>query len=156
MLQNLGAKIQIPKNKRCKTWLFLWIFKHCVIMLKKCPSNFFVIKMAKNKITELVSKFKLEGHPEGGFYRRFFQSEEMMDTIHGKRHRMTSINFLLTKESFSALHLLKQSNEIFYHHQVMIYYNNFTIIYLATFCSLLHDVCQKKKSLSKEFFLGIR
>ena len=123
---------------------------------KKCPSNFFVIKMAKNKITELVSKFKLEGHPEGGFYRRFFQSEEMMDTIHGKRHRMTSINFLLTKESFSALHLLKQSNEIFYHHQVMIYYNNFTIIYLATFCSLLHDVCQKKKSFSKEFFLGIR
>ena len=101
--------------------------------------------MANNKISELVSKFKLEGHPEGGFYRRFFQSEEMMDTIHGPRHRMTSINFLLTKESFSALHLLKQSNEIFYHHQVMIYYNNFTIIYFGYFLLITRRRLQEKE-----------
>ena len=108
--------------------------------------------MANNKISELVSKFKLEGHPEGGFYRRFFQSEEMMDTIHGPRHRMTSINFLLTKESFSALHLLKQSNEIFYHHQVMIYYNNFTIIYFGYFLLITRRRLQEKENFFPSFY----
>ena len=37
---------------------------------KSNPTTFGVlVKMANNSIAELIAKFKLEGHPEGGFYR---------------------------------------------------------------------------------------
>merc|ERR1712062_236678 len=74
-----------------------------------------ITKMSNYK--EIVSNLKLESHPEGGFFKRIYQSEKMIETSSGLRHSMTSINFLLTEENFSGFHLLTQQTEIVYFHQ---------------------------------------
>lgn len=68
-----------------------------------------------------VSKLGLEPHPEGGFYKRTFASEEQVTdeelsvTYEGKRKLYTSIYFLLTTEDVSHFHRLK-SDELWYYH----------------------------------------
>jgi predicted cupin superfamily sugar epimerase len=49
---------------------------------------------------ELISSLGLEGHVEGGFYRRTYQAQDqpLIETEAGARFRMTSIFYLLTKE----------------------------------------------------------
>lgn len=61
-----------------------------------------------NKIVETLDLFP---HPEGGYYRETYRSEE----IKGKRNLITSIYFLLTSEQISHLHRIK-SDEIWYYH----------------------------------------
>ena len=36
-------------------------------------------------IQEIISNLDLKPHPEGGFYRRFFESKNMIDTPMGRR-----------------------------------------------------------------------
>jgi predicted cupin superfamily sugar epimerase len=52
----------------------------------------------------LVESLGLRAHPEGGFYRETFRSEQLVETPRGARRALTSILFLLTAESFSAFH----------------------------------------------------
>ncbi|MEH7393070.1 cupin domain-containing protein [Bacillus sp. JJ1474] len=68
-----------------------------------------------------VSKLGLEPHPEGGFYKRTFESgektsdQELTVNFEGKRKLYTSIYFLLTSNDVSHFHRLK-SDELWYYH----------------------------------------
>ncbi len=62
-------------------------------------------------LEEIISHFNLKPLPEeGGFYKETYRSEEK---INGKKSIKTSIYYLVTPTSFSALHKIKQ-DEIFH------------------------------------------
>jgi hypothetical protein len=55
----------------------------------------------------LIAAFRLQPHPEGGWYRETYRSAERVTTERGAvRSATTSIYFLLTSETFSAFHRL--------------------------------------------------
>jgi len=62
-----------------------------------------------------IQKLQLEPHPEGGFYRQTFQSDEWMSRQQGERRFYTSIYFLLRSQDVSHFHRL-QSDELWYFH----------------------------------------
>lgn len=62
----------------------------------------------KSKIEILVNKLGLLPHPEGGFYKETYRSEGLLPAYGGERNYATGIYFLLTSESFSAFHRIKQ------------------------------------------------
>jgi predicted cupin superfamily sugar epimerase len=53
---------------------------------------------------EIVRTLDLHPHPEGGFFRELYRAEEIVQTPRGPRPASTAIYFLLTEDSFSALH----------------------------------------------------
>ena len=55
-----------------------------------------------------IEELKLERHPEGGWFRRVYESEL---TFGGSRPTMTSIYYLLEGSDFSALHKLKSDEQ---------------------------------------------
>lgn len=61
-----------------------------------------------------VEKLKLEPHPEGGFYREVYRSNEIISEVSlperfsGDRVFSTSIYFLLNKKDVSAFHRIRQ------------------------------------------------
>ena len=55
----------------------------------------------------------LEPHPEGGFYKEVYRSEDTVSN--GDRNLMTSIYFLLTSENVSKFHRIKSDELWFYH-----------------------------------------
>jgi predicted cupin superfamily sugar epimerase len=69
-------------------------------------------------IEELVAALDLEPHLEGGYYRRTYQSDDqsMVTTTGGQRYRMTSIFYLLTKDSPVGHFHLNQSDIVHYYH----------------------------------------
>ncbi|NRB40974.1 MAG: cupin domain-containing protein [Pseudomonadales bacterium] len=76
------------------------------------------------KIRSIITQLELEAHPEGGYFKRTYESKDMLDTEHGRRHAMTSIYYLLTRSDFSRFHRIN-SNERWFHHQggpLSIYY----------------------------------
>ena len=66
-----------------------------------------------------INKLKLEAHPEGGYFREIYRSEEeinqgsLPDRYNGKRNLSTSIYFLLKENGRSLFHKLK-SDEIWH------------------------------------------
>ncbi|MFJ7678648.1 cupin domain-containing protein [Peribacillus sp. NPDC097198] len=74
-----------------------------------------------NDANYYVTKLGMEPHPEGGFYKRTFESEERTSDqelsveFEGKRKLYTSIFFLLGSTDISHLHRLK-SDELWYYH----------------------------------------
>ncbi|WKA49559.1 cupin domain-containing protein [Planococcus liqunii] len=64
-----------------------------------------------------IEQLGMEPHPEGGFYKRTFESNEMIVTeSHSEQRRLyTSIYFLLRSEDISHFHRLK-SDELWYFH----------------------------------------
>lgn len=74
------------------------------------------------RIQQLTSALRLSPHPEGGFFRRVYQSEEMVsaeslpERFDGPRRSSTSIYYLLPGDRFSAFHRIK-SDENWYHHE---------------------------------------
>ena len=69
-----------------------------------------------------ISKLCLQKHPEGGYFKEIYRSEEEINSnafsgnFDGKRNISTSIYFLLKSDDFSSFHKIK-SDEIwhFYH-----------------------------------------
>jgi len=67
-----------------------------------------------NKIEDIIKKLDLKPHPEGGYFKETYRSlgEINKDSLHidynGKRNYSTCIYFLLTSETFSAFHKIKQ------------------------------------------------
>lgn len=65
-------------------------------------------------VQALVETFDLIPHPEGGFYKEVYRSEQVIlkdaldGVFTGPRNYCTSIYFLLTSENFSAFHRIKQ------------------------------------------------
>jgi len=68
------------------------------------------------KVAELVKKFQLIPHPEGGYYKEMYRSDEVIaqaalpERFTGDRNFSTAIYFLLEQGSFSAFHRI-QSDE---------------------------------------------
>ncbi|AOH53582.1 cupin [Peribacillus muralis] len=77
--------------------------------------------MNENNAQYWVSKLGLLPHPEGGYFKRTFESEECTSdqaltvNYEGRRKLYTSIYFLLTSKDVSHLHRLK-SDELWYYH----------------------------------------
>jgi predicted cupin superfamily sugar epimerase len=67
----------------------------------------------KNNVEQLVARFGLLPHPEGGYYSENYRSAELMqgDALPGRfggaRSFSTAIYFLLEKDNFSAFHRIK-------------------------------------------------
>lgn len=68
--------------------------------------------MTQNHIQQLIKKFNLQPHPEGGWYSETYRSE----TTISDRSLLTSIYFLLTSDNVSRFHRIK-SDELWYFHQ---------------------------------------
>ncbi|KEO84301.1 cupin domain-containing protein [Tumebacillus flagellatus] len=62
-----------------------------------------------------IEKLGLEAHPEGGFFKRTYESAGEVETKEGTRPLSTSITFLLRSQDVSHFHRL-QSDEIWYYH----------------------------------------
>lgn len=61
-----------------------------------------------------INKLKLTPHPEGGYYRRIYQSPHPINTKNGERHSATAIHYLLEGHDFSAWHRIQQDELWFY------------------------------------------
>lgn len=69
-------------------------------------------------VSELISKFNLLPHPEGGYFAETYRSPNQFDNnqngdFPSKRNWSTAIYFLLVKDSFSAFHKIK-SDEVWH------------------------------------------
>ena len=68
-----------------------------------------------------IDRLELMPHPEGGYYKEIYRSEEIIDQkslperYHGNRCFLTSIYFLLRRGEVSAFHRIK-SDETWYYH----------------------------------------
>ena len=68
---------------------------------------------------QLIKLLGLKSHPEGGYYRETYRSDEIIgkgalpERYTGNRRYGTAIYYLLTLESFSAIHRLK-TDEIYH------------------------------------------
>ena len=64
----------------------------------------------------IVDRLSLEPHPEGGWFRRTYESKVMIESPNGCRPAATSILYLLKKGEVSRLHIL-DADETWYFHQ---------------------------------------
>jgi len=62
----------------------------------------------------LITRLRLEPHPEGGWYREVHRSAELISTARGPRSAMTSIYFLLEASQKSRWHVVA-SDELWHH-----------------------------------------
>ena len=63
--------------------------------------------------SEIINKFKLSPHPEGGWFREIIRSENLVTRNDGhKRNNITSIYYLLFKSEKSKWHRVNSSDEI--------------------------------------------
>jgi predicted cupin superfamily sugar epimerase len=66
---------------------------------------------------ELITLLKLEPHQtEGGYFRRTYESRLHLDCDYGRRLLLTSIYYLLTKESPGGFLHRNKSDILHYHH----------------------------------------
>lgn len=67
---------------------------------------------------ELIETLALAPHPEGGWYRQAFKSEERVTRLRdgADRSALTTIYFLLTEGTFSAWHRV-QSDEVWHFYE---------------------------------------
>ena len=62
---------------------------------------------------QIIDKYQLQQHPEGGWYKESYKSEELIahsalpKRFGGDRHFSTAIYFLLESGNFSAFHRIK-------------------------------------------------
>ena len=75
-----------------------------------------------DRVKTLIKDLELVPHPEGGYFRETYRSDLKLpdrvlpDSIMGERNSSTCIYFLLTAETFSAFHRIKQ-DEIWHFYQ---------------------------------------
>jgi uncharacterized protein len=72
--------------------------------------------MTKNKAGYWIDKLQLLEHPEGGYYRETYRSNQLIDLLNGfsgYRSLSNTIYFLLDRHQFSALHRIK-SDEVWH------------------------------------------
>lgn len=73
-------------------------------------------------IQELIEKLGLQEHPEGGYFKETYRSNELIPEAtlgkkyKGNRNHSTCIYFLLTSEKFSAFHKINQ-DEIWHYYK---------------------------------------
>lgn len=70
--------------------------------------------MKTKKIETIVERLKMDPHPEGGFYKETYRSNQVIPedvlgpSFQGNRNYCTAIYFLLTSDNFSAFHRIQQ------------------------------------------------
>jgi uncharacterized protein len=75
-----------------------------------------------NTAKEIIKVLGLQPHPEGGYFKETYRSEGLIENeclpsyFNGARNYSTCIYFLLTSDSFSAFHRIKQ-DEIWHFYQ---------------------------------------
>ena len=69
--------------------------------------------MSTQELQELIDQPGLLPHPEGGFYKETYRSEEVIPGE--ERNLLTSIYFVLTADNVSRFHRIK-SDELWYFH----------------------------------------
>ena len=63
-----------------------------------------------NTAEKIIDRLNLQAHPEGGFFKEVYRSEDLIEAdalpeaFKTERNYSTSIYFLLTSENFSAFH----------------------------------------------------
>ncbi len=67
-----------------------------------------------SRIDEIIKELDLIAHPEGGYYGETYRSQHKTEDQKGVL--MTSIYFLLTSESVSHFHRIK-NDELWFHHE---------------------------------------
>ena len=69
-------------------------------------------------VDELIEQLGLEAHEEGGYFRRTFEAghRDKIDTEHGPRFTLTSIYYLLTRESPTGHWHLNRSDILHFFH----------------------------------------
>lgn len=72
-------------------------------------------KIMRKDANYFIEKLELEQHPEGGYYKNSFVSNETIDAFETKRKLYTNIYFLLKSGEVSHFHRLK-SDEMWYYH----------------------------------------
>jgi len=67
------------------------------------------------KVEDIISRYDLKPHPEGGFYKEVYRSTGVIkaEGFPNERNFSTSIYYLLTKGTVSKIHKIK-SDEIFH------------------------------------------
>ena len=74
------------------------------------------------EITKIINQLNLQPHPEGGYFKETYRSEGVINKSNlgiefsGARNYATAIYFLLTSDTFSAFHRIKQ-DEIWHFHK---------------------------------------
>jgi uncharacterized protein len=63
--------------------------------------------------TEIIERFALEPHPEGGWYREIYRSAARVETERGPRTALTTIYYLLEQHQISRWHVVS-SDEIWH------------------------------------------
>lgn len=71
--------------------------------------------MTHSRAVELIEKLGLQPHPEGGFFREIFRSAHSLAPGDGRGSRaaITTIYFLLTRDTFSRWHRVR-SDEVWH------------------------------------------
>lgn len=69
----------------------------------------------QKKADYFIEQLGLEQHPEGGYYKSTFVSDEVIDAFNTERKLYTNIYFLLKSGEVSHFHRLK-SDEVWYYH----------------------------------------
>ncbi|MCF7816777.1 MAG: cupin domain-containing protein [Kiritimatiellales bacterium] len=69
--------------------------------------------MSGKSAQQWIDELELARHPEGGWFRRVYESEL---TVDGSRPAMSSIYYLLESGDFSALHRLKSDEQWHFYH----------------------------------------
>jgi len=65
------------------------------------------------KSSEIIKKFKLLPHPEGGWFREILRSENYIKREDGeKRNNITGIYYMLLKNEISTWHRVNSADEI--------------------------------------------
>ena len=67
-----------------------------------------------NRVQQLIDRFKLQAHPEGGYYSEEYRSE--ISLPNSDRQLITSIYFLLPSQHVSHFHRIK-SDELWFFHE---------------------------------------
>lgn len=74
----------------------------------------------QNTVQHIVEHFQLQPHPEGGYYKETYRSEEKISSGENNfpngRNYSTAIYFLIEKNNFSAFHRIK-SDEIWHFYE---------------------------------------
>jgi predicted cupin superfamily sugar epimerase len=65
-----------------------------------------------HRVKQLIDKYKMQQHPEGGYYYQTYINDERIDA----KPLATSIYFLLGEDDVSRYHRL-QSDEVWYYHE---------------------------------------
>ena len=64
---------------------------------------------------EVIKNLGLERHPEGGWFRRTFESSSKVSTSHGERAQSSCIYYLLAGNEYSTWHHLRCDETWFFH-----------------------------------------